>query len=326
MRIYLALAIGLLITGCAQHPKTSTTTRFNHDYNKALWAKVAQEIDTEIEKSRQPATAAFQSIPALIGNKFSDLRGKNKSFEIYVFSKMNNKAVKTNESPLEVYLSKPIRMSVKVPYASGCAFLMSNFKDFRAAQYFPANYADNKGLNCAVIEITNSRVAELNRPLLRDGDELKKRIYIDDQYRVFGVETDYYSGQEGRLVLATSGQKFDGNSSTTAGIGFIPAEMPSAISIEKTALKKVSEVFDSSMSSAKELSYNYSSDKTVIDAIALKQIQRLNKAFKAPNCEFREINYQDNLGRSNRMYWCQGAAWPSVVDSGNFVAVTGLLK
>lgn len=323
---YLALAIAMVLMSCAQSPQKSKSVqhKYNPEYERALWEKVSQEIDYESERSRRPA--ASESMAALMNINFDDLRQKNKSFELYVFAKMNNQAAKTQLGAKEVYLSKPIRMTVHVPFAAKCSFVIRNFKDFHADKYYPAEFENDKDRGCAVIEITNNRVKDMQKPLLRDGDELKKRIYIDDQYHVYGVESDYYAGQEGSLELSSFGQKYDGTSSITAGIGFIPAEMVNSTSLDKVETVKVSDIFVEDINSAKSQGYNYSSNKTTIDLIAMNQMKRLNKKFAAPKCTMKEIRYQDNLGRNNRMYWCEGSVWPAVVDSGNFVAVTGLLK
>lgn len=322
MKRHFSWVVSILMVGCSQVPH-KIAGQAHSEYQQKLWQKVAREIDDETSTSRNPAAA--ESVASKIGFQFGDLRGKNKSFELYVFPKVSQMAAMNSLKSKEVYLARPVLMSVHVPYASNCSYLKDHFNEIHPRKYFPQDLLDGPR-SCAIIEITNTRVKELSDPIRKDGDELRKRMYLDDQFRVYGIESDYYSSGPNGIELKTAGLRYDGTGASTSGISFIPSEMIVMANVESMEPANSKSIFVEDVQSSKSLGYNYPPDRTMIDAIALRQIKRLNRKFSPPNCQYQKISYRDLLGSPGRMFWCQGASWPTVVDTVNFVAVASLRK
>lgn len=324
MRKIIFYLVGMLAMVACGHG----TTSYNKDssnYKQQLWQKVGAEVDQDMQTSREPATS--DNLVAQLKININDLRTKNKSFELYVFPKNSTMTKKSIEDDGEVYLTKPLVMKASTKYASNCAFLFKGgFKKLHPEAYFPAEYQNGKDKTCAILEITSDKIKTLSKSLVRDGDEIRKRIYFDDQYRVFGVETDYYSGEAGRVEEKTVGARYDGATHATSGLGLIPTDIPALATMNTSLPAAVNEVFVKDAAAAKFAGFSYNNSKTVVDLVSINQIKRLNKKYQVPSCSLKKLSYKDFYGRNIRSFWCKGAAWPQVVDAPSFLVVTQGMK
>jgi hypothetical protein len=316
MKLYQKMLLALLLAGCAHK------TQIPADYQQKLYEKYSADYQVESQTVREPSSeAALQTLKVQLGDLNKLKPGK---FEIYVFPKMNQMNSKEIASDDTVLLGKPIVNEVSVIAVNDCKFFLvqGGFAKTGAKNYFPATLAQSKK-KCAIVEVTSKSIRNLNKSLLRTGDELRKRLFLDDSYLVYGLETDYYSRDEkqSNLNQKTVGMKFPSGSATTSGMGFIPVDMPVLQNISSTEVVEANTVF-ADVKRKNVADFTFKSDGAVVDALAIRQISRLNKQFKTPQCGLRKFTYKDYYRKKVEMYWCEGMPWPQVVENNQFVAVT----
>lgn len=299
---------------------------FNKEYSDKLWKRVSAEIQAETESRRLPASTGEDDLNQKFQISFKDLASKDKSFELYVFPKVTSTNFKTQENLNDVYLSSPQLISVKVPFAGKCSYLIKTYNKGQAAIYFNDQVKGDTQLNCAIFELTNEKVKNADRRDLKEGDEVSRRIFIDERYRVYGLETDFYSSNSSRLSIVTHKKILDGNSGIDSGLGFIPSDILSQRRIRNIQDVETASVFADGKSSNGAFSFKFNESPYKVDRMAMNQIRRLNGKFSAPRCQLKKIEYQDELGRDSRAFWCQKAVWPSVIETANYVAVAGKMK
>ncbi len=334
MNFKLLLISALFLAACAQGPVTSNPTptpgtnakhSFDAKYKEQLFAHYAPQMEAEWNALRKPANDS--SLQEQLKLSLSDLNKINpKKFEIYVFPKKSTITMKTSE-PGEITLGKPTVIEVSTLANTSCQFLIkSGFKKYNPKAYFPAELGEKKSRNCAIIEMTSRTLLTMNRSLLKNGDEVSKRLYMDDAFNVYGIETDYYLSENGVLNLKSIGFKYEAGTPVSAGLGIFPTDMPSLSRVTSSDRVATNKIFRVESLKPGQDQNTYANFDTQVDRVSFNQIKRLNQKFKVPNCEMFQMKYQDMYLSSVNMYWCQGKPWPQVVENNQFVAVTQNLQ
>lgn len=311
----------LALTACA-HPGKQSHLQAPANYQAALYAKAGAEITAELSDKRGPANTENWQVETLRA-RLGDLnKVKPGKFEVYVFPKMQTMTHKEVGSS-EVILGKPKVHDVSLLAVTSCQFLIqqNGFAKYSPARYFKSDLAKDKKNTCAIIEVTSRDLKNLNRSLLRQGDVLTKRLYVDDKYNIYGLESDFYSkeAKQSEGNIQTAGMKFTPGSHATSGLDFLPVDLPSLTALDKIESASTSGVF---ASKGQRTDLTFKNQGLLVDSVALRQISRLNKSYRAPNCSLRRLAYKDHYRKPVEMYWCEGQPWPQVVNSQQFVAVT----
>lgn len=312
-----------LVGACSHFRKEAKNTPLAPaDYQEKLYQRVGRELSDETKRLRKPA--AQEPSLALLKASLKDLNKlKPGRFEIYVFPKiqsMNHKEMSANK---EILLGKPHVVEMSVIAVTSCQYLLSKqgFKKYSPQKYFSRSLGTDKKSQCAIIEASSPKMRHRNKSLWRNGDVMAKRIYLDDHYDIHGIEVDYYAKDEKQkdLNLKTLGFKWVPGQPSTAALDFLPIDLPAMRSLAGIEAVPISRVFDPSSSSG---GLTYTSGAPAVDAMALRQIGRLNRKFKVPACDLKAFSYRDLYRKNIQMFWCSGTPWPQVVDDPQFIAVT----
>ncbi len=322
MKLLATLGAALLTLAACTHGPQNAQYSLPADYQEKLYQKIGAEMMAEAQARRVPAeeNKQLKTLKAQLGDLNRLKPGK---FEIYVFPKMSTQTHKMSHLEKAVILGKPQVAEVSVVTVASCEFLIkkAGFAKYNPAQYFDSELARNKNNSCAIIEVSSRDMKNLNKALLREGDVMAKRLYLDSSYNVYGVETDLYSrsAKQKEMRMKTVGMKLEPGSASTAGLDFLPVDLPSVARIEDLETVDAKSLFTGS---GKASDFTFKSDGSLVDRVAFRQITRLNKSFQVPSCAMRKMSYKDHFRKSVEMYWCEGLPWPQVVDSSQFVAVT----
>ena len=248
-------------------------------------------------------------------------------FEVFVFPKNSNQTHR-EKSDSGVSLGKPYKITVSPVYLGNCSFLgTGGFSKFNPKSYFPPELVSKTSKSqCAIIELT---APERDKALWLNGDILKKRIYIDDNYRAYGMETEFVSGsrdvQVGKHIL-------DPKEGLSSALDGIPVDLPVLGAIYPPADAKTFEKIESFVLAdlagpsgeapvASENKRLYD-PKVPLDSISLAQIKDLNQKFELPTCKGKAFSYVDSMRKKVKVYWCDGKPWPQATETQQYFAVT----
>lgn len=324
MKLYQKMALFcLFLAGCSHssHETSYTKTGIPADYQQKLDQEFAQDYRAEYKSNREPSAAdvQLQLLKAQIGDLNNLKPGK---FEVYVFPKLSQRNHKEIPADAGVILGKPLIHEVSILVVTDCEMMIkrSAFSKYSPKNYFPQALGETQQ-KCAIVEVSSRTMRELNRSLVRNGDEMSKRLYLDDKYNVYGLETDFYERDEKqkKMNLKTVGMKFENGSPSTSAFGLIPVDMPSlshVLSIERVSAKTIYR------NDSTESDFSFKSDGALLDKMAIRQISRLNRQFKAPQCALHKLTYKDYYRNNVEMYWCEGLPWPQAIENNQFVAIT----
>jgi hypothetical protein len=239
-----------------------------------------------------------------------------KKFEIYVFPKDTKQTAKV-ASEVGTILGKPYKVSVSPLFLAKCSSFKNNgFSKYNPLNYFPAELINSKR-SCSIIEFTSLRLTGLPKDLWKVGDVQTKRIYIDDNYSAYGMETDVV--QSGR-DLTTTKHKLDPREGLSSALDGIPVDLPVFDSLFESDSSK--ENFSlQNLATPEHLRMAYDSARP-LDRMSLSQIKKLNQKFELANCNGRTFAYKDSMRKNVKIYWCQGFAWPQAVETKQYFAVT----
>lgn len=322
MRSYWLLSASVvLLAACSHWHKNANNIQVPANYQEALHQKVGADLIAESDAMRSPANEGWQlqTLKTQLGDFNKIKPGK---FEIYVFPKMQTMThMEIGEEG--ILLGKPHIAEVSVLAVTTCEAFINKaaFSKYNPASYFNAKLAENKQGKCAIVGVTSRSMRDANRSLLREGDVLAKRLYLDEQFNVYGIETDFYSkdAKQNEMNMKTTGMKLGPGMPSTSGLDFIPVDMPALGKIQKMDTVDFRTVF---AATSKPTDFTFQKNGTLVDRMALRQIGRLNKNFRIPSCAMKKMSYKDHYRKQVEMYWCEGVPWPQVVNSLQFLAVT----
>lgn len=288
----------------------------------------AQVVKTSIALRNYAAArpAPGQNAPrALLTNLNKIQPGR---FEIYLFPKISPQTARNNLTE-DTVLGRPKVMEVAIPTVGSCQYLIGGqggFKKYNPQQYFLPDVISARS-QCAIIEITSKSLLNLPPPLRKPGDVLRKRLFIDDAYRVHGLETDLFvNGRD----IETVGQRLDPRQPFNgSGLHGFPLEFPpllGAIEWPGVTLTKISLRDRFSKSSGPMAQLSFDEKNLTIDQIAQAQIKKINHSFDLPACQAISFQYRSSFSHLVTVDWCEYSPWPQIVNTPNFLAVTQNLK
>lgn len=297
MKYFLLLAV-FAIAACAQKqtlPQNSGSDQFTH-YPFGVRPKAI--------RGRQPATSA--TIASDVGVGLSALRMISpKKFEVYVYPKLNSQNVKTQIEDVTV-LGKPQVFEVSPIAVLSCRELIKGeqFKKFKPNEFFDINLAQDPKSQCAIVELTDQHLKNKSRDLIRNGDVLSVRLFIDDQYKTHGYEIDKFVDSQNMKLYRI---KKDPLYPMTSELGLFPVDMPT----------------DWSLYEGSPISKQFGSNKEFgLDNLSIRQAQRFNRTFRVTNCAGYQYEFENYYGSPTRVSWCKGIPWPLHSENARFVSVT----
>lgn len=303
MKRFFAFA-SLLIAGCAHQAPPSITP---------YQAELARAFDDISAGERAPASApAGVNLGAL--NKVSP--GK---FKVYVFPKINSDTQKSNAESAPIHkdarleqlseLGVPLEYEVSPIAVASCEQFIAKdlFAKHSPKDYFAPELAQDKSRQCAIVEIVSVNLRSANHALIRRDDQLRVRLYLDDQYRLHGTETDIY---ENGHNLRTARMKSTGKKPASSGLSQFPIDIPSFETLGHEGVK-----------------HGRIETMRRLDKLAVRQIQRkYQREFQPVACDGVEARYKDYYGGKIEAGWCDGLPFPQYMDNSRFLAITQKLE
>ncbi len=282
------IGAALAVSGCATGSGFFATTPVEN--TAALDRAVNQaferldELEARTPGNRLPASQPSAPLKA----RFSKLRGRT---EILVFPKVSNRAAMNAEPVVQVFGS-PIRFAATAQRLLNCRkLLQENSSQWNHREAFSADL--HPELDCGIFEIRQiaPQIQAGNR---KAGDLLSARTYLDSNYRAHGLDIEIYRA---RRKADTTHLKWDELEPLSSGLTLFPIDIPHA-------------------------------DMTVTETAALPipsdpYVRSKLKKFRASSCSrAKQYRYRDLYGNANTVAWCDGDAWPTVIDNPRFFAVT----
>lgn len=290
----LTLSVLFLLVSCGHqalkpwNPQKNAATQSVHQ-------QVLAELD---QQERTPA-----ALVADVGANLADLsRVRPGKFSIYVFPKITSLHHKTSE-PVETYLGPPRAFEVSVVAENPCQQFLQRglFARLRPQDAFPASLGESRGRRCAIIEVTDLQLKQKSRGLLRPGDTLMQRLFVDDAYTVYAIDAVLYdTPRSDRTVRLVN----DENLSSQSGLSLFPIDLPSRRARVSAGdpLRAFGALFDD---------------------VAVHQIRaRHQRSFVTPECQGAVSSERDALGSLVKVGWCRGLPWPSYSENARFFSVT----
>lgn len=290
--VFLALIIALV--GCAsksvdqESPPNLAAQKVHDDVIQELLAR----------QDRQPTNAAA------VGTRLSDLnRVRPGKFEVYVFPKISNRANKEATLPEEM-LGPPRAFEVSLVADSPCStYGQKNlFAQLRPLEMFPAAVTQLSNRRCSIVEVTAKDVARMNRALLKRDDQLQIRLFMDEDYVLYGYDMTLVDEARGTRVVRV---KNDTNEPASSGLTLFPIDFPNAAMQAAAAANPAQYVLQR------------------LDAVAQQQIRRrYNRAFQVPSCSGLISKSVDYYGQQVLIGWCRGVPWPHFIENSRFISIT----
>lgn len=295
--------LGVLVGCSSYHPRTSNEESQNKHQFKPMWAD-------PYSKNRTPAENILTSVDFSV----FDTRKPN-TFEVYVYPKISAQTFKHAGS--EVFdkgylLGKPQTFQVSVIANLPCKRFVEDksnlFKKYNVKEIFDKNLESTEK-KCAILEMTSLKMKKANADLIRRGDILKYRVFIDNEWKTYGYEIDELTGQVKNTV--TRKIKFDSQYSGSSGLSMFPIDLP--ILSQNDEAEPAEKVGDLSAEIKKIEGF---------DDFALHQLAEEKRNFKLQSCKGVKLKYRDYYGQSVEVGVCDRSPWPDYINNSRFVAIT----
>ncbi|MEN9723514.1 MAG: hypothetical protein RJB38_1500 [Pseudomonadota bacterium] len=239
--------------------------------------------ELEFRGNRSPAGA----LPIDRGSSLQKLRGRT---EILVFPKLSNQSAKSR-GPRIRFFGSPIRFAVTAQRLVNCRKLLAQkIQDSSHQAYFGTEV--DPSLDCAILEIKQI-APEIKAGNRRNGDLLAARLYLDSNYQSYGIDWEIYRG---RGASDISRVKLDPSEPSSSGLSIFPIDLPHLNSAPQDAAVGIPK-----------------------DPYVRSKMKR----FGASGCSSApRYQYRDTYGSKNTVSWCDGAAWPTTIDTPRYFAIT----
>lgn len=265
------------------------------------------EAISEANAGHTRGVAQAESVMSVVNPRLQSLRG---SFVVVLFPKKNDMTEKSRRLVPENAANdphgdfgKPVAFRITAQGLDQCAKLVKWDNRKLAHKLFFASLKDQKDLGCGVFNIELEK--KPNKGLIHDGDLLSTRIYIDSQYRPYGVENLLFSGR--RNAPKPTMMAIDPDTALQSGLWMLPIDLP--------ALTKLRP----GRSPAGEVSIGpiaVPSNKFLRRRVG--EIQNRASTFCQSAVRMR---YRDEYGGLVLASWCPGSPWPAAVETNRYFAV-----
>lgn len=329
IRVFLVGGISLAIGACNTSPKNIGDSDLGGQTAanpKGIKLYTADQVDpsilTDLSKYN-PRGPAQEGILTEMKFVLGDLRKVSPHrFKIFVFPKVS-KQIRKSMADNEIVLGKPSVVEVSPVAVNQCSEFSKGFGGkWHPNDYYPAELVAAESTRlCAILEFTDVRLRDLNKALLRNGDVLKKRIYIDDRYLAYGVESDMISGKRTVTLVKNRLDPEEGISSALEGI---PVDLPVLTNPDANKLKAFS-FKDLAVPANGQARIGFDPERP-LDRLMQSQILKLDRKYRVNACQGTSFSYLDSMRKNVKVYWCSGMPWPQAVETGQYFAVTQNLE
>lgn len=298
MKNSLLWALAVLLSGCSTFTPSSLWDPHKNAATKASHKEVIEELNSQ--KERRPA-----SIMSELNLNFGDLRRLSPAkFEVYVFPKISSQTMR-EEMALEEYLGPPRLFEVSIIAVGPCKqfIVEGHFSKYKPNEAFPVNLAD-ADRQCGIMEISDRKLATVDKALLKQDDQLVVRLFIDDSYKVHATDhVIFETRNQNRVVRRVSEEE-----GIASGLSYFPMDLPAS----------------NARATKAELGKQFSKK---LDGVSVHQIQKkYARSFSAPHCDGVVFSSKDPLGGASTVGWCQGTPWPTYLENSRFFSVTQPLR
>lgn len=292
--MHFMLSVFFLLVSCSHHSLQSWNPRKN-----AATQSVHQQVLAELDQQQRTPAA----LVADVGANLADLsRIRPGKFSVYVFPKITSLHHKTS-GPVETYLGPPRSFEFSVVAENPCQQFLQRglFAGLKPQDVFPVALGENRSRRCAIIEVTDLQLKQKPRGLLRPGDTLMQRLFVDDSYTVYAIDAVLYdTPRANRTVRMVNDEKL----SSQSGLSLFPIDLPSR---------------RAQVSPGDPLG----SFKPLFDDVAVHQIRsRHQRSFVSTDCSGAVSRERDALGSLVTVGWCRGLPWPAYSENARFLSVT----
>ncbi len=270
----------------ASHDSTQSAnaTHGGEAWDHALDLAVADMSDP----SRLPASEVD-----LTSTIHPDFQGLRRELKVVVLPKRSNQTEKSR-APLEIEYGPAMTYTFHATRLVPCKKLVREKINGSPHIEVFGEEAAASGADCAILNVKRT-YPEL-RPAEYRHDLIAMTVYLDSQYRGYGLETQI--GHD-RKDIERNVIKLNPSEGVSSGLSLFPVDLPSPGHMARAQLTAVS---------------------LPTDAYALKQ---LGKAGASLGCtQGYEVRHRDAYGSPVRTVWCPGSRWPSLVETRRFLAVT----
>lgn len=296
-KVSLCIVACVFISQCTHSPRVATKSSGNRAYEQALDLAFAELS----RNSRLPASASNKKL----GFELKQLRHlKPQRFEVFVFPKAHHAHVKFI-TPSKVTLASPINFEVHLPAIAPCSqFIKGNFF---ASQLNPKELFDphlgETSQHCAIVEVIDQKLKDMDRALIRKGDVLGRRLFIDEGYQLHGEDWILHSSDKN---IRTQRVKTNPKMPSSSGLSLFPVDLPSIH--YRGASPELKSIHPSRFG---------------LDQIAINMVQsRYLRSFNPQPCEGYEFSYLDAFGEAIQVGWCKDSPWPYYIENSKFLSVT----
>jgi hypothetical protein len=306
--LFTLLTLNLILLSACIHP----SSRFTEEPQaSSFWQKAVEQAYKEAyspeTQPRQPAQSSNATGSMNLGIELADLRRISPGrFEVYVFPKSQDVTAKTGEPSLDPVLLSPIRNTVHIPAVSSCDQFLNRrlfSNDLRAHEAFEPNLLpEPKSRQCAIVEVIDNHLQNLNKSLIMPGDLLGKRLFLDDEYRLHAEDTITHSSAR---ELKTTRLFNLSDKGASSGLSFLATDLPGKSLLQRMRIENINP-------------RDYGLDDIAIDMVRKK----FNQKFSPQTCSGVLLTYINDWGEKTTVGWCQNSPWPYFVSNTRFLSVT----
>lgn len=299
MKKFLPWTLVLLLSGCSTFVPTAHWDPLKNAATKASHKEALEELNSQ--KVRRPA-----SLMAELNMNFGDLRKLSPAkFEVYVFPKISSQTMRENMES-EEFLGPPRLFEVSILAIGPCKqFIVDgHFSKYRPKEAFPVNLAATADRRCGILEISDRKLATVDKALLKQDDQLVVRLFIDEAYKIHATDhVIFETRNQNRVVRRVSQEE-----GIASGLSYFPLDLPAG----------------NARTTKAELGKQFSKK---LDGVSVHQIQKsYSRSFSAPSCDGVVFSSKDPLGGTSTVGWCRGTPWPTYLENSRFFSVTQPLR
>ena len=246
----------------------------------------------ENSNNRQVASIKEEAKP-LVAN-FKKLRFEQK---ISVFPIVNNITHKNQEKSNDEYW-QPSTYSINAVNLQPCKSMYSSaargeFKKYKIKEHFKS--IKDSDLDCAILKVYQSapKIKKGNRKM---GDLKETYLYIDSQYRTYGVDFVHINGKRENK---TSSFAFSKNQPSSSFLSTSPIDLPILSSAPTKTAFTVDDIFVQSKVNK----------------------QRSQDIYKLCNKKMNSYEHFDQYENKVNISWCPGDAWPTSIKTNRYLAI-----
>lgn len=318
MRSILILAAFVVLAGgCKPRNDASRVLGANQSaYDRAL-AQAADDLELsafgDIAPSEEIASMLAQDTSTY--STFQKLRKRHSALFFVVDRGQKDLYRRSASASDPIPDSAPVPVySVPIEYAFNANLLVScknflaepGFKDLNK-QFFASipETEDKAKLYCASIRFD---LVDDKRSTRDKGDVANINLYVDSKYRSYGLDLFRYIDKSQTSKVSF---QLDSNDSVSSRMDFVPYDLPNLYAVSRMVAKK------KNVPTAKMVNQVSPPGDTYVARVLAKRGIQI-----CPHGKAVVMTYDEKFGVGTQtVTWCQGDAWPSVVQNEHYLIV-----